>query len=256
MISNSLFVIIPGFGQPHIEHKIQILQSNLQIIRSYDWFKLSIHICVYDNTVFQYIPDKLLNDSQITWIYKKGIVGEYLLEYAHPNMIYNYDYLCILFDDIELQSNIQWNDVIRYMSTFHFDILSPSLTLDSKYQFQYMLHKFENKNPTVYVTQACEVFCYFMTVESYSKKYFPHIEIENPWMWGVDMMLYHIFAMKIGIINHMTMKHHYKNESYNPELKNPFDGQKFLFNKHKTSMEELSQLPAILYIIVDNNRNG
>ena len=259
----SLFVIIPGFGGPNIEHKCQILESNIHIIRTYKWIKkLTIKICVYDKSAFTIIPDELLNDPDINWIYKQGIVGEFLLTEACPfiDIHDTIEYILILLDDIELQSNINFSKMIEYMETFNFDIISPVLTPDSKYQFNYML-QMSNYNNIISVTSACELFCYFMKYETYVSKYYPIIEKFNPWMWGLDMMLYKYFKLNIGLINGMTMKHHYKNYAYSPinqksihtqienKLPDPLIGQKLLFDKYQTNMEELSQQKAIRYII-------
>ena len=139
--------------------------------------------------------------------------------------------------------------MIEYIDTFNFDILSPVLTLDSKYQFNYML-EMQNHNNIISVTSACELFCYFMKYTSYISKYYPAIEKFNPWMWGLDMMLYKYFNLNIGLINGMKMNHHYKNYAYSDNsLPDPLVGQKLLFDKYQTNMEELSQQKAIRYII-------
>ena len=255
--NSSLFVIIPGFGGPNIEHKCHILESNLNVIRSYDWQQSPIiKICVYDQTAFSIIPEKLLNDPNIKWIYQKGVVGEFLLSNACPciDLYETTEYILILLDDVELQSNVKFDKMIEYMNTFNLDILSPTLTLDSKFQFNYML-QMPNYDNVISVSSACELFCYFMKYSSYIFKYFPAIEKSNPWMWGLDMMLYKYFNINIGLINGMTMKHHYKNNAYTSIIENddslpdPLIGQAILFDKYNTSMEELSQQKAIRYII-------
>ena len=70
-------------------------------------------------------------------------------------------------------------------------------------------------------------------------------------MWGIDMMLYNYFKLKVALINGMTMTHYYKNESYNETLPNPFEGQKILFESYNTSMDELSKQKAIRYVIYE-----
>ena len=162
------------------------------------------------------------------------------------------EYILILLDDVELRETVNFDKMLKYMSDFDFDILSPSLTHNSKYQFNYML-QIPTTDDTLLMTNACELFCYFMKYSSYMSKYFPMIETENPWLWGMDMMLYHYFHLKVGIMNSMTMMHHYKNEAYQSDssLPNPFIGQKHLFTKYNTSMDELSKQKAIRYIIYE-----
>jgi len=246
----SLFLIIPGFGGPNVEHKISILENNLQILKT-SKLEFHIRICVYDRYYFTIIPDYLLNNTRITWIYNKGVVGEHILKHAKPILDIPKDatYIMILLDDVELQDNVKISKMLEYIEEFNLDILSPSLTHDSKFQFQYMLHIPDHYNE-IFITSACEMFCYIMPYASYSNKYFPHIEKDNPWMWGMDMMLYKYFNIKVGITNNMLMKHHYKGISYESStLPDPFVGQSYLFKKYTTSMEELSKQKAVRYII-------
>ena len=103
--------------------------------------------------------------------------------------------------------------MIRFMLGYDIDILSPSMSHDSKYQFQYMLHDKNVTLPFIKLTSALEYFCYFMRPSSYSK-YYEHINGDrNPWMWGLDMLLHKHVGVKVGIVNHITMKHWYKNET-------------------------------------------
>jgi len=249
----SLFIIIPGFGGPNVPHKISILENNLRILNA-SQLEIHIRICVYDRYYFTILPEYLLNNTKITWIYNKGVVGEHIINHAKPNLDIPKDtkYIMILLDDVELQENVNISKMIHYIEDFNLDILSPSLTHDSKFQFQYMLHVSE-KCADIIITSACEMFCYIMPYASYSNKYFSQIEKDNPWMWGMDMMLYKYFNIKVGIANNMQMKHHYKGISYTtPSLPDPFIGQTYLFKKYNTSMEELSKQKAVRYIIQEH----
>ena len=255
--SKKLNIVIPGFGGPHIENKLQILQSNLEIIKAttQSYTSIDITIYVYDREVISQLTDDLLNDCQITWILQKGVIGEFLMRYTDRIINKSLDsneYILILLDDVELQKSVDFDKILQYMSDFKFDILSPCLTHNSKYQFNYML-QIPTSDDTLLMTNACELFCYFMKYSAYMLKYYPMIEKENPWLWGMDMMLYTYFHLKVGIINSMTMIHHYKNEAYQSDssLPNPFIGQAHLFKKYNTSMDELSKQKAIRYIIYD-----
>ena len=250
-MSQDLLIIIPGFGGPNIEHKISILQSNLNIIKG-SWIsnKIYIRIFVYDSTIIQLLSKELVDNDIITWIIHKGIVGEFLIQYT-KNIQYNDDtYLLILLDDVELNESVNINKMFKYYNDLSLDIISPALTHNSKYQFNYMLQVPNNDN-ALYITTACEFFCYFMKYSIYIENYYPYIDINNPWLWGMDMMLYNYFKLNVAIINGMTMTHHYKNISYDKSLPDPFVGQQYLFNKYNTNMENLSKQKAIRYIIYD-----
>ena len=248
---DELFVIIPGFGSPNINHKIEILESNINTIHS-QWFsnKVFITIYVYDPDIIQIIPKKLFNNTNIKWIIQKGVVGNYLLQFQNEMKYSENSYLLILLDDVQLSNNVKLSKMVEYLNEFSFDIISPCLTANSKYQFNYMLQTPNNEN-VLFITNACELFCYFMKFKTFKLKYSEYINDKNPWMWGMDMMLYNYFKLKVALINGMTMTHYYKNESYNETLPNPFEGQKILFESYNTSMDELSKQKAIRYVIYE-----
>ena len=114
-----------------------------------------------------------------------------------------------------------------------------------------MLHNPHHSSEALCITTVLEYFCYFMRPTSY-QKYYHHINGErNPWMWGLDMLLHRHIHLKLGIINHMTMKHWYKNESYKyrPDA-NPGDGYNYIIERYNETSDSLANQCAILYIIL------
>jgi len=179
------------------------------------------------------------------------IVGQFLQKYLVPGTdATDFTYLLCILDDIELQEDIDWGFMIHYLTMFDIDLLSPSMTQDSKYQFNYMVHNTQYMGPAVSITSALEYFCYFMRPSSYAK-YYPHINGEkNPWMWGLDMLLYRHIKLKVCVINHMTMKHWYKNENYQYRLDtNPCDGYNYVMEHYQETTDSLASQPSILYVI-------
>lgn len=253
----SLFVLVPGFGGPHEQEKVRILENNLGILRKMQWAKLEIRVCVYDEGIMKAVPHYLRNDPCIRWIMEKGIVGQYIYKYATPEYVKeNFDFALIVLDDIELQECVDFNKMIQIHDMFHLDLYSPSMTHDSKYQFKYMLHMPEQGNEhmrlLMKITCACEAFCYFIPNASY-QKYWKHIEPEtNPWIWGLDMCLYKCLHLRPGVINTMQMKHHYKNECYSqhPHI-NPYDGFLSVLDKYKVTKEELQDQRSVIYSVFE-----
>lgn len=247
---SSLFVIVPGFGNPHAEHKFHILRNNLAKIRQYQWRRLVLRICVYDLSLT--IPEDLARDPQIEWVFEKGIVGQFIKKYAKPDDVAAFSHVLMILDDVELKDDVSFATILRWEDFFRFDIMSPSMTCDSKYQFDYMLTSTQ-LSYDIAVTVACEAFCYFMRVDAYSQRYYPHVDgVDNPWMWGLDMCLWMKFGIKIGIMNKMTMKHHYKNECYSlrPD-QNPTDGYIKTLAKYGLDTDMLASQMAKLYVISD-----
>lgn len=248
-MSSSLHVFISGFGSPHLEEKMRILKNNMHVINQFQWSHVYYTICCYDDTPLEDYE----GFANVKIIREKGIVGQYIQRHLVPNTQGTaFDYLLCILDDVELQPDIDWEKMIHYTNYFDIDILSPSMTQDSKYQFSYMLHESQFPQPAVKITAALEYFCYFMRSSSYSK-YYPHVNGDrNPWMWGLDMLLTKCIGLRLGVINHMTMKHWYKNESYMVRLdSNPCDGYNYVLEKYNETTDSLANQPSVFYVIFD-----
>ena len=253
MQQQSLFVIVPGFGAPHTDEKVRILENNLRIIKHVQWTSLKIRVCCYDPSIFSVIPAHLRDHPDIEWIYKKGIVGQFIHSLATPSDVATFEYVMILLDDVELKDSVNFCKMIEYQDRFGFDIISPSMTLNSKYQYNYMLHEPQNMFH-IKVTSACEAFCYFMSRVSYEKYYLLIEPNDNPWLWGVDLTLYKYHKMKIGILNKMQMHHHYKNECYAMRTDVlPTDGYNSVLRKYNASAEAFVNMKAVHYFIFDTS---
>lgn len=252
---SSLFVIVPGFGGPHYEEKVKFLENNIDIINKTKWKKIEIRVCVYDNNIMKYVSENTKNNKGITWIYEKGIVGQFIHKHANPDYIKNnFDYVLIILDDIELYSSVDFGKIVATDKIMKLDVYTPCMTLDSKYQFKYMLHMPENPQLYMKITLACEAFCYFMPTNSYIK-YWNYIDpINNPWIWGLDMGLYNCLGLRAGVINKMQMKHHYKGECYTlyPDI-NPYDGFNYVLNKFNVTSDWLANQKAVFYWVFSEN---
>jgi hypothetical protein len=259
-IQPSLHVFVSGFGSPHLEEKLRILSNNIANIEKYNWSHIHYTICCYDSsdlTTIEILANINTNANPTTKtttmiVRDPLIVAQFLKKYLVPNTdSTNYTYLLCILDDIELNDNIDWEYMIHYIKMFDIDLLSPSMTRCSKYQFQYMLQDSTFPNSAIKITSALEYFCYFTTPKSYAK-YYEHLNGErNPWMWGLDMLLYKHVGLKLGIVNHMTMKHWYKNENYSIRTDaNPCDGYNYVLEKYKETTDGLANQPSLLYIIL------
>lgn len=133
------------------------------------------------------------------------------------------------------------------------DIISPSMTTDSKYQYKYMLH-----DPTqpfqIKIVAACEAFCYFMPTHAYVHYHSIIEPKENPWLWGVDLVLYKYHNLHIGVLNTMQMRHHYKGECY--ALRQdvlPTEGYNSVLRKYKAESHEFENMSAVLFFVFDTS---
>lgn len=246
----SLFVIIPGFGAPHIEHKLQILRTNVTNIQKGKWTDLKIRVCCYDPSVFAIIPEDLLHHPSIEWICKKGIVGQFIHEFAQPDTIASFSYVLVILDDVELQENVDWIKLCKIHETFQFDIYHPCLTRDSKHQYKYMLE--DEQTFAMKVTNACEAFCYFMPFASYKRYYSTIDPVDNPWLWGEDLCITRYNKLRVVMLNQMTVRHYYKNECYmlRPDVL-PHEGFNHVMRKYNTNANTLAEMPAVSYVIFE-----
>lgn len=208
-MSNRLFVLISGFGEPHWDEKVRILRSNLLKIREGPWEHLHIEVCVY--TPNRSLPPDIT--EKVTLRNGPGIVGQFWMRHASPATLKDqYDYFLFLLDDVELQPDVDWSEMIALKNDLRLDILQPSMTEDSQYTYQYTRQQ-PQAQFSVAVTRLLEYFCFFMDFQAL-EKYFKLMTEDNPWMWGIDLVLVKHGKLRVGVTNHMTMKHHYKGESY------------------------------------------
>jgi hypothetical protein len=244
----SLYVLITGFGPPFWEHKLQILENNLQKICSYKWDALKIKVCQYASPRDYKIPSHITEKYPVEIVYSPGIVGEFIKKYADPTELQSYTHIMLLLDDIELQS-IDFNKALQYQKELNLDIVSPCLTHDSKIQYRYMLQD-PNQLFQVKVASSCEYFCYLFTLQSFTQ-YYQYVTFDNPWMWGLDLLLYRKFNFNVGLLNEFTMKHWYKSESYkfHPDV-NPVDGFRLCLSRYGETEESANSQKAFRYMVM------
>jgi hypothetical protein len=241
----SLYVLITGFGPPHWEHKLTLLENNLKTITAHPWTKCTIEIAQYASPRDYKIPTHLLDTYHATVHYAPGIVGEFIKRHAYQP---EYDYILLLLDDVEL-INIDFPTALRYLKDFHLDVISPSLTSDSKYQYPYM--QTEKINFDLKLTNVCEYFCMLFTIHGFLP-YYNAITLDNPWMWGLDLILGKHLYMTVGIANHMHMKHWYKGESYQHQPDhNPYTQFLAYIARYNETPETLATQHAVRYYLYD-----
>lgn len=236
----TLQVIVPGWGAPHKEHKEAILRSNLALLRAHPWSALHVTVHSYDSDPLENLP------HPVTWIREPGVTGDFLRRHPAPTT----DYVLILLDDVELQPNFDMARILAFQQRFQFDLLSPTLTGRSRYQFEFMrTQPFDVHD--IKVVPCCETFCLFFPVASY-RAYVSRLSPENPWTWGVDMLLYKVFGFRVGLLNHITMHHHYKGDAYGANLPNPYEGRAHEYQKYGLVEADVAAQCAVHYWIQVN----
>ena len=257
MVNQKMHVIIPGFGSPHLLEKRRIFSNNLHVLSRYP-FEWNLTVCIYDTnpTILQDL-DTLIQSivpptTQWNLYQHPGIVGQFIKKYASPTLFSNEltGNIFLLLDDVELvASTWSWQKLLEDYQRFHLNIASPTMTLDSKYLFPFMLTKpvlCEKSIDSVMITSACEFFCYFMDLESY-RIYYNEIDENHPWMWGIDLVLTKHLNMLIGMFHHLQMKHYFQNTTtYNEQTLEVFEKMNQYLSKFQETQQSLALQPAIL----------
>lgn len=247
---SSLFVLIPGFGEPNVATKLDILYTNIQTMKQYPWAHLLIRICVYDDTL---LPSWLIQDANVEIVRQPGIVADFIRECAIPQTLYDnkFDYVMLLLDDVLLTKSFPWQDVLRWKKELNIDIISPSLSHDSKHVYKYMLQN-RSMYSTLRITRVCEMFCYFMDIASFTR-YYQHMDASNPWLWGLDLILDMKLGLSTAIMDTVVMKHFFHGEGYlqRPD-KLPTDGYNYTLAKYGVTDAEVRDQQHTKYVVFES----
>jgi len=244
---SSLFVIIPGFGEPHWDHKISILQNNCQkLTRNFSSKNIRITVCQY--TLDKEIPVEIVQRFNLHVIKEKGIVGDFIKRHATPEHTSVYTYVMILLDDVEIQDNFSFPCIEEYITDLNLDLVSPSLTKESPSgflgYFPTPMHTYPDEYDIILV-EICELYFYIFKSSAYAI-YYQHVSHDNPWMWGMESMIYKKMGLTIGMLNKITIVHHYNGGgSISNTFRNPWEDR----NRYLSSLEEtmLSIQPNITH---------
>jgi hypothetical protein len=216
-----LLVVVPGIGNPNFDIKEKFLQHNLDIIKN--TFSGQV-----DTLLFNFSNNQFTHDHP-NIIKKPGIIGEFLYNQLDPSKIEGYDWTITLIEDIELSSNINIDKMINIYQKFNLNILSPSMTKDSKINHSFMVEN-DIYNNVIRIVNFCEWFFYLMDKNSYIK-YWNILDKDSKWLWGLDLCLYNL-GFNMALINDYKMKHHYStSDIYN---KNKFEEMRSTKSKHRS----------------------
>lgn len=246
MEEESLFVLIPGFGEPYWDLKVNILKNNIDVIKAYPWKSLQVRICQYSKE--KELPADITNDPCVDVVQSPGLVGEFIK--THGQAPVGTTHTMIVLDDIEIiKETFDWRKVINWLDTYHFHVLSPAMTIDSLIEYPYM--RTYPANPCqLKSTSVCELFCYIMNAHVFEKYVNEIVDIDNKWMWGVDMLIFLKFKLCPAIMNHVLMRHYVKGASYSSAPQhNPKKCMELYLSKHGMDAKAISETPTTFFWI-------
>jgi len=207
-----LLVTIPGIGNNHFDEKKIFLKKNIDIIKSTFNGDVDFLLFNYSNNDFSEFEDlKIVKET--------GIIGQYIFNYLNPKDLNDYDYIILMLDDILISENFNIDYLINLYKENDLNIISPSLTKDSKFSYEFMLENDEYKD-SLRIVNFCEYFFYLMDIKSYNK-YWNIFDDKTYWLWGIDLCL-DKQGLRMAILNDYKIKHFYISESYEKDLPNPY----------------------------------
>ena len=239
-----MFVLVTGFGEPHWDHKVSILSHNLRKITEHPWEHLHVRVCQYESRETHRIPEDLVSKYNLDIVYSPGIVGDFIRLFGVPSDLQgNFTHVLLLLDDVEMVK-IDFEQALTYQRDLSLDLLSLCMTLDSKCVNPYML---VDSVPDIRVTTVCEYFWYLFPMSGYVK-YYPHVSQDNPWMWGLDLVLHKHLKLNVGILGNMTMRHWYSGTSYSrrPD-RDPWVGFRDCLTRYSETGESVASQKVVLY---------
>jgi hypothetical protein len=263
-----LYVLIPGFGAPHLDHKLAILENNLGVLNDLVdaalFPDIYLTLCIYDTDpetltrVHEKIHTCLSPTVRCTIHKAPGIVGEFMLRHAAPESLEaaGITHCFLLLDDVELtRKSWDWTKWTTDYDRFHLNLLSPSMTRDSKYLFAYMLH---HPAPAcgdrIAITSAAEMFCYYMDMPTW-RRYYAELSPNLPLLWGIDLVLTKHLGFRVGVSHYATFKHHYQTVPTDDDTtRHRFQQMQTYLKKFGETQESLSHQPAVLEDILIYHR--
>jgi hypothetical protein len=210
VVSEKILCAITGHGNPHFKEKMPNCINNLRLIGKTSPFPVEFIVFCYDDSCDLSFYDNIKNCKLVK---EPGIVGQFIYKHLTPDFISKYSRVIIMLDDIILPDDFTLLELMRLQDQLSLDIISPSLTKDSKYSYMFMLED-EKYNSHVRVVNFLEYFFYLFktdTVEDMNtyKKFHTLFDSETKWMWGIDYAIYNVLNLKLGIVNDLKIKHCY-----------------------------------------------
>jgi hypothetical protein len=213
-MNGRILVAVCGIGDPNFDDKISACLCNIDVIKGtapteYN-NKIDFLFFAYDDRLGGQLDDY----SCCKIVREPGFVGGFIYKHLQQQMVQDYDKIIIMLDDIKLQPDFNLSKVMVLQDTYNFDIISPSLTTDSKINHNFMKTRELISEDCVLHVGYIEFFMYVMNPadDSYARWLSCFTE-HTKTMWGIDIILSTELGLKLGLINSMTMTHMFKGGS-------------------------------------------
>ena len=222
-LSNRTLLLALPFGTPNLVLKWDILRRNLKYMATAIpnvFVKIDVELYIYDADLP--IPADILDVSnqypgiKLNVVRQKGIVGDFFRLFITPERLVRdkYNYVAITLDDVEITTNIDFKRllILKRFSGAH--CLMPTLSADStNIVYRYMVHD-PNATYSGRVVSIAEFFWFLFDTKSYIDRYYPLLDEQNPFGWGIDLIGFEQTGLRVLQVNSFIVKHHIQGESY------------------------------------------
>jgi len=200
----TILIVYPGFGDDNSKLKQLFVQKLITAVSTKTTdFKVLI-FCHGTQKL-----EELQSTSNVEIVYERGIIGQFLYKHITPALMVDFSHIVIVMDDIEVCDTF---DIGFYVEkTTECDIISPCLSLDSRYTHDYMLKKSGTGLASV---NQLELFMYIMKRESYLRYYSVFLDKFVSWLWFIDGSL-QLKGFACLLNYNDTIKHHFTGGSRN-----------------------------------------
>lgn len=220
-----------AIGNPKFDMKFDVLVNNLKILKQNTQnTTVDLFVCCYDEekkSAFQFGNqfDKLKQYVDNICIHaKNGILAELWLSNPFDEKISDYDYLMLVLDDVKFNTSFDMLKLINLKQKYNLHIISP-MVANATHKYMYFCPKLKN----FALTSELEMFCYLMNPSDWIL-YKNCLDIENPWIWGNDILL-GFQNIKCGIYFGVNVDHLIKSKFGTPEYFTKISQMNTLFKK-------------------------
>jgi hypothetical protein len=217
-----VWLIIPGFGPPHVNKKIKWLRKNVEIIRRTiprSWF-LWIFIAQFSSVATPFLEnmDNYPDVDRTVWMIRSkspSYIGGFLREEMRSSLVdpRTVEGVLVLLDDVELEENVNVGKLLRMVRMEDLDVISPVLSRKSASCHWFMHHQYVRNKPVFRRTNFVELFLYVFSPRGY-QKWYSLLQPFTVYLWGVDMVMYHQ-KFRMGIFESMSIIHHFSSKAEN-----------------------------------------
>jgi hypothetical protein len=212
-MAKRILVCWTGLGQARLPEKLEWIGVNHSVLEK----TRGDHSVDY--LAFCYHKEAVKLPDSIKVIYRPGIVFQYMYEELKPDTLKEtYDYILLILDDIQLHADFSLSGYIDIYERNKLDVLQCALNDETVLSHEYMRHSPDNAVGRL--TNMAEYFSYLMSITSYSKYYTTFLSNKTFWGWGIDINLWNVGKLRVGVLDKWPIWHRINGDSYNKSNNN------------------------------------